>query len=337
MPDFSSVDSLLIETTTMNRRHFIRTALAVGLISLGTTALAQSYPNRSVTVIIPFPPGGTLDTVGRLLAQKLSEQTGQTFIVDNRAGAGGTIGAGIVAKAKPDGYTLLFSPSTFTTTPMAMPTPPYDVVKDFTPIALVAKAPLAVAINKDLPVNDLKSFIAHVKANPGKLNFAIGSAASAGHLSTELLKRAAGIDYVIVPYKGSAPAYQDLVGGRIEAFIDPILGSAQFAKAGQLKVIAVTSKERVPTLPSVPTVGETVPGYEFYSWYGLWGPANMPNDIAQRLNAEVNKALASDMRDKLIPQGLILTSGSIDDFVKFQKDDMAQSAIIVREAKIRVE
>jgi tripartite-type tricarboxylate transporter receptor subunit TctC len=253
----------------MNRRHFVRTALAVGLISLSTTALAQSYPNRSVTVIIPFPPGGTLDTVGRFLAQKLSDQMGQTFIVDNRPGAGGTIGASIVAKAKPDGYTLLFSPSTFTTTPMAMPTPPYDVVKDFTPVALVAKAPLAVAINKDLPVDDLKTFIAYAKANPGKLNFAIGSAASAGHLSTELLKRAASIDYVIVPYKGSAPAYQDLVGGRIEAFIDPILGSAQFAKAGQLKVIAVTSKERVPALPNVPTVGETLPGYEFYSWYGL--------------------------------------------------------------------
>ena len=247
----------------MKFKHFIGTAVAIGLISLGTTVLAQEYPNRSVTVIIPFPPGGTLDVVGRMLAQKLSEQMGQTFIVDNRPGAGGTIGGGIVAKAKPDGYTLLFSPSTHTTTPMAMPTSPYDVVKDFTPIALVAKAPLAVTIRNDLPANDLKSFIAYAKANPGKLTFAIGSAASAGHLSTELLKRAAGIDYLIVPYKGSAPAYQDLLGGRIDTFIDPILGSAQFVKAGQLKVVAVTSKDRVPSLPNVPTVGETLPGYEF--------------------------------------------------------------------------
>jgi len=142
---------------------------------------------------------------------------------------------------------------------------------------------------------------------------------------------------LIVPYKGSAPAYQDLVGGRIDAFIDPILGSSSYAKAGQVKVIAVTSKERVPALPDVPTVSETVPGYEFYSWYGLWGPANLPADIAQRLNTEVNKALATDMRDKLTQQGLLLTPGSIDDFVRFQKEDMARSAKIIAEGKIRAE
>jgi tripartite-type tricarboxylate transporter receptor subunit TctC len=321
----------------MNRRNFLRTAAAIALFSAGTTVLAQNYPNRTVTMIIPFPPGGTLDVVGRMLAQKLSEQMGQSFVVDNRAGAGGTIGAGVVAHAPPNGYTLLFSPSTATTTPMTMAAPPYDVVKDLTPIALVAKAPLAVAINKDLPVTDLKSLIAHAKANPGKLTFAIGSAASAGHLSTELLKRASGIDYLIVPYKGSAPAYQDLIGGRIDAFIDPILGSAQYVKGGQLKVIAVTSKERLPSLPNVPTVGETVPGYEFYSWYGLWGPANLPKDIAQRLNAEVNKALNTDMRDKLTQQGLLLTPGSMEDFARFQKEDMARSARIIREANIRAE
>src|SRR5262249_14703275 len=154
---------------------------------------------------------------------------------------------------------------------------------------------------------DLKSFISYVKANPGNVTFAIGSPASAGHLSTELLKRAAGMEYLIVPYKGSAPAYQDLVGGRIAAFIDPVPGSASFAKSGKLKVIAVTSKERVPSLPNVPTVGETVPGYEFYSWYGLWGPAKLPREIAERLNTEVNKALAGDMRAKLAEQGLLLT------------------------------
>src|SRR6185503_14446976 len=267
------------------------------------------------------PPGGTLDVVGRMLAQKLSEQMGQSFIIDNKPGAGGTIGASAAAKAKPDGYTLLFSPSTFVSTPMTMPTPPYDAIKDFTPIALVAKAPLAIAIKQELPFNDVKGLIAYAKANPGNVSFAIGSSASAGHLSTELLKRAAGIDYLVIPYKGSAPAYQDLIGGRIDAFIDPILGSASHAKAGRLKVIAVTSKERVPSLPNVPTVGETIPGFEFYSWYGLWGPAKLPKEIADRLNAEVNKALAGDMRAKLTEQGLLLTPGSIEDFVKFQQDD----------------
>jgi tripartite-type tricarboxylate transporter receptor subunit TctC len=207
----------------MNRRSLFRTALALGLLGVATSAFADQYPNKNVTMIIPFPPGGTLDVVGRMLAQKLSEQMGQSFVVDNRPGAGGTIGAAAVAKAKPDGYTLLFSPSTFVSTPMTMPSPPYDAVKDFTPVALVAKAPLAIAIRQDLPFSDVKGLIAHAKANPGNVTFAIGSSASAGHMSTELLKRAAGIDYLVVPYKGSGPAYQDLVGGRIDAFIDPIL------------------------------------------------------------------------------------------------------------------
>jgi tripartite-type tricarboxylate transporter receptor subunit TctC len=326
-----------VKEKIMNRRSILRCALAIGLFSMTTAALADQYPSKPITMIIPFPPGGTLDVVGRMLAQKLSEQLGQNVVVDNRAGAGGTIGASAVARAKPDGYTLLFSPSTFVSTPMTMPTPPYDAVKDFTPVALVAKAPLAIAVKHELPFNDVKGLMAYTKANPGNVTFAIGSSASAGHLSTELLKRAGGLDYMIVPYKGSAPAYQDLVGGRIDAFIDPILGSASYAKAGKLKVIAVTSKERVPSLPNVPTVGETIPGYEFYSWYGLWGPAKMPKEIAERLNTEVNKALASDMKAKLTEQGLLLTPGSIDDFVKFQQDDTVKVAKIIKEANIRVE
>jgi tripartite-type tricarboxylate transporter receptor subunit TctC len=322
----------------MNRRHVLRTAVAACLFGAAVGAFAaEPYPTKTVTVVIPFPPGGTLDFVGRMLAQKLTEQMGQSFIVDNRPGAGGTIGASAVAKARPDGYTLLFSPSTFVSTPMTMATPPYDAVKDFTPVALVAKAPLAVAVRADLPADDVKALIAYAKANPGKTTFAIGSSASAGHLSTELLKRAAGIEYLVVPYKGSGPAYQDLLGGRIDAFIDPILGSAQHAKAGKLKVLAVTSKDRLAASPNVPTVGETIPGFEFYSWYGLWGPAKMPKEIADRLNAEVNKALAGDMKTKLTEQGLLLTPGSIDDFAKFQQDDTVKVARIIKEANIRAE
>jgi len=321
----------------MQRRPLLLTALAATLIAGAGAAFAQAWPTKPVKVIIPFPPGGTLDTVGRMLAQKLGDQLGQSFVVENRAGGNGTIGSDAVAKAPADGYTLLFNASTFTTTPMTMKTSSYDVVKDFQPIALVAKAPLAVAINKSLPVNDLKGLIAHAKAHPGKLSFAIGSTGSAGNLSTELLRRASGIEYMIVPYKGSAPAYQDLIGGQIDGFIDPILGSVSYAKSGLLKVIAVTSKQRVPMIPDVPTVGETVPGYEFYSWYGLWGPAKLPAEIAQRLNAEVNKALAGEMNDKLVQQGLLLTPGSIDDFARFQRDDMARSQKIITEGNIRAE
>jgi tripartite-type tricarboxylate transporter receptor subunit TctC len=321
----------------MRRSTFLRTALAAAVLAASSSAFAQAYPNKPVKVIIPFPPGGTLDVVGRMLAGKLGEQMGQTFVVENRAGGNGTIGSDAVAKAPADGYTLLFNASTFTTTPMTMKSSSYDVVKDFQPVALVAKAPLAVAVNKNLPITDIKSLIAHAKSHPGKLSFAIGSTGSAGNLSTELLRRASGIEYMIVPYKGSAPAYQDLIGGQIDGFIDPILGSAGYAKSGLLKVIAVTSKTRVPMIPDVPTVGETVPGYEFYSWYGLWGPAKLPMEIAQRLNAEVNKALGGEMKDKLPQQGLLLTPGSIDDFVAFQRDDMARSQKIITEGNIRAE
>jgi tripartite-type tricarboxylate transporter receptor subunit TctC len=322
----------------MNRKQFIcRSTAALLAMGLGTGAMAQPWPAKPITMIIPFPPGGTLDVVGRMLAQKLGQQLGQTVIVDNRPGGAGTIGASAVSHAPGDGYTLLFSASTFTTTPMTQKTASYDVVKDFAPVALVAKAPLAIAVNKSLPFNDVKGLMEYARANPSKLTFAIGSTGSAGHLSTELLRRVGKMEYLIVPYKGSAPAYQDLVGGSIDAFIDPILGSASFAKAGQLKVLAITSKARVPGQPQMPTVAETVPGYEFYSWYGLWGPASLPKEVATRLNAEVNKALATDMREKLEPQGLLLTPGSIDDFARFQKDDMAMSQRIITEGNIRAE
>ncbi|HSV53602.1 MAG TPA: tripartite tricarboxylate transporter substrate binding protein [Burkholderiaceae bacterium] len=317
--------------------NFFRKLLVLGLSAAALGAAAQTYPNRPVRVIIPFPPGGTLDTVGRQLAQKLGDQMGQNFVVENKPGGNGTIGADAVAKAPGDGYTLLFNASTFVTAPMTMKSVPYNVVSDFAPVALVAKAPLSVAINKNLPVTDIKSLVSYAKANPGKMSFAVGSVGSAGHLATELLKRASGIEYLIVPYKGTAPAFQDLIGGQIDGFIDPILGSLQYHKSGLLRVVAVTSKARAPNLPDVAAVDETVAGYEFYSWYGLWGPAKLPAEIAQRLNAEVNKALATDMRDKLVQQGLLLTPGSIADFAKFQRDDMARSQKIITEGNIRVE
>ena len=318
-------------------RRILKVMLALCLGTAAVAASAQAYPARPVKIIIPFPPGGTLDTLGRNLALKLGEQMGQQFVVENKPGGNGTIGADAVAKAPADGYTLLFNASTFVTAPMTMKSVPYGVVKDFTPVAMVAKAPLSVAVNKDLPVTDVKSLLAYAKANPGKMTFAVGSIGSAGHLATEMLKRAGSLDYLIVPYKGTAPAFQDLIGGQIAGFIDPILGSLQHHKSGLLRVVAVTSAARTPNLPDVPTVGETLPGYEFYSWYGLWGPAKLPADITQRLNAEVNKALAGEMRDKFSQQGLLLTPGSVDDFVKFQREDMAKAQKIITEGNIRVE
>jgi tripartite-type tricarboxylate transporter receptor subunit TctC len=318
-------------------KQLFKTMLAMCLLAAATAASAQQYPSRPVKMIIPFPPGGTLDTLGRNLALKLGEQMGQQFIVENKPGGNGTIGADAVAKAPADGYTLLFNASTFVTAPMTMKSVRYAVTRDFAPVALVAKAPLSVAINKNLPITDIKSLLAYAHANPGKMTFAVGSIGSAGHLATELLKRAGKIDYLIVPYKGTAPAFQDLIGGQISGFIDPILGSLQYHKSGMLRVVAVTSAARTPNLPEVATVGETIPGYEFYSWYGMWGPAKLPADITQRLNAEVNKALAGDMREKFAQQGLLLTPGSVEDFAKFQQADMARAQKIITEGNIRVE
>ena len=321
----------------MQRQTFLRAMLGAAALAAAASGFAQTYPAKPVRVVIPFPPGGTLDAVGRMLAQKLGEQMGQTFVIDNKPGGSGVIGGDTVSKAAADGYTLLFSASTFTTAPMTLKSVPYNVTQDFLPVALVAKAPLSVAINKDLPVTDIKSLLSYAQARPGKMTFAVGSIGSAGHLSTELLKRAGKIDYLVVPYKGTAPAFQDLIGGQIDGFIDPILGSLQYHKSGMLKVVAVTSAQRVPNLPDVPTVAETIPGFEFYSWYGLWAPAKTLPALVQRLNAEVNKALAGDMSQKLKDQGLLVTPGSVEDFAKFQRADMERSQKIVTEGNIRAE
>jgi len=309
-------------------------ALAAGLPLAG---MAQAWPDKPVRMIIPFPPGGTLDKVGRMLAQRLSEQLGQTFIVDNRPGGNGVIGGDAVAKAAPDGYTLLFNASTFVTAPMTMKSVPYKVQTDFVPISLVAQAPLSITLSPKLGVSDLKGLIAAAKAQPGRLNFAVGSVGSAGHLCTARLEQAAGIALAIVPYKGTAPAFQDLIGGQIEGFIDPVLGSVQFHRTGQLKVVAVTSAKRLPNLPDVPTAADTAPGFECASWYGLWAPAKTPADIVGKLNAATNKALVGDMGEKLVADGLVVGGGSPADFSKFQADDIAASGKIIAEKKISVE
>ncbi|MEY2621264.1 MAG: hypothetical protein RIT26_1084 [Pseudomonadota bacterium] len=307
---------------------------------LGSAAMAQSaaaYPDRPVRVIIPFPPGGTLDKVGRMLAQKMGEQLGQSFVVENRPGGNGMIGADVVAKANADGHTLLFNASTFVTAPMTMKSVPFKVATDFTPIGLVASAPLSIAIGHKMGVTDVKGLLATLKAHPGQFNFAVGSIGSAGHLCTVKLEQAAQSTLNIIPYKGTGPAMTDLVGGQIEGFIDPLLGSVQFHKTGQLRVVGVTGIKRVPNLPDVPTVSETLPDFYCASWYGLWGPAKLPTDVVGKLNAAIQKALASDMRDRLLADGIVPGGGSPAEFAKFQAEDMAASGKIIADKKITLE
>jgi tripartite-type tricarboxylate transporter receptor subunit TctC len=321
----------------MSKTRRTAVALAALLAALPATTLAQAWPERPVRMVIPFPPGGTLDKVGRMLAQELGKSLGQTFVVENKPGGNGVIGGDAVAKAPADGYTLLFNASTFVTAPMTMKSVPYKVQTDFMPISLVAQAPLSIAIGNKLGVQDVKGLVAAAKAKPGALNFAVGSIGSAGHLCTVRLEQAAGISVGIVPYKGTAPAFQDLIGGQIEGFIDPVLGSVQFHRSKQLHVVAVTAAKRLPNLPDVPTASETLPGFECASWYGLWAPAKTPGDIVDKLNAAVNKALGGEMRDKLVADGLVPGGGSPVDFAKFQADDIAASGKIIAEKKISVD
>ena len=315
-------------------------AFGIVLSVISSAAFAQTaanYPDKPIKVIIPFPPGGTLDKVGRMLALKVGEQFGQNLVVENRPGGNGVIGADVVAKSNADGYTLLFNASTFVTAPMTMKSVPYKVQSDFTPIGFVASAPMSIAISNKLGVSDVKGLLTAIKANPGKFNFAVGSIGSAGHLCTVKLEQAAGSQIAIVPYKGTGPAMTDLVGGQIEGFIDPLLGSVQFHRKGQLKVVGVTSAKRVPNLPDVATVSETIPDFQCASWYGLWGPAKLPNEIVQKLNAAMNKALTGEMRERLIADGIVPGGGSPAEFAKFQADDIATSGKIIADKKITLE
>jgi tripartite-type tricarboxylate transporter receptor subunit TctC len=317
-----------------------KTLLALALAAplfVTAPAQAQAWPDKTVRMVIPFPPGGTLDRVGRMLAERLGQQFGQTFIIENKPGGNGVIGGDAVAKAAPDGYTLLFNASTFVTAPLTMKSVPYKVSSDFIPVGLVAQAPLSIAIGNKVGAGDLRGLVAAAKAAGGKMNFATGSIGSAGHLCTARLEQAAGITLAVVPYKGTAPAFQDLIGGQIEGFIDPVLGSVQFHKTGQLKVVAVTSARRLPNLPDVATASETLPGFTCASWYGVWAPARTPAEIVGKLNAAINKALAGDMGEKLVADGLVVGGGTPAEFARFQADDIAASGKVIADKKITID
>jgi tripartite-type tricarboxylate transporter receptor subunit TctC len=312
---------------------------SVAVVAMAAAAAAQAaYPDHPVKLVIPFPAGGPTDTLGRQLAQALSTSLGQSVVVENRAGGNSAIGSDAVAKAPPDGYTLLFNASLFATNPHLVKLP-YDIHRDFTPLALVARAPLLIAVNNDLPAKNVAELIAYAKANPNKLNFGIGSNGSAGHLAQELLKSNAHVDIQMIPYKGSTPAYADLIGGRLQGFTDPVLGAIGQVQGGKVRALAVTSTKRLRALPDVPTVAESgMPGFEYYSWYGLWGPPGLPADVVQRLNAEVNRWLAqTDVKAQFDKLGYEAQPGTPAEFDRFVREASARDAQIIKNAGIKAE
>ena len=311
--------------------------LVLALVPLA--AQAQSYPNRTVRVIVPYPAGGTVDAVARVVAQRLSEQMGQSFVVDNRAGANGVIGSDLVAKALPDGYTLLVQASTFVTNPILLKNLPYDMMRDFAPISNIGSVPLVVTTYPSFPANNLREFIALVLAAPEKYAFAAPPTGSAGHLAEEAIKAGAKLGIQLVPYKGTAPAMTDVMGGHASALIDALPSSYPQVKGGKLKALAVTSPQRIAFLPNVPTVAESgLPGFDMVSWYGLWGPAALPKELGRRLSGEVAKAVRSQLAsERLGEQGFDALGSTPEEFAVFLEQELVKYTRIVKQANVKVE
>ena len=314
-------------------------ALAALAVSVPMLACAQDYPSKVVRIIVPYPPGGTVDVVARLTAARLSENLGQQFIVDNRPGANGTIGSAAVAKSPPDGYTLLVQASTFVATALLMDKLPYDISKDFTPITNLGAVPLVVTSFPGIPAKDLREFVSAIRAQPNKYVFGTSAVGSASHLAQAAIRFQAKLDFTIIPYKGTAPALADVMGGHISAMVDALPSTMPHVKSGKLRPLAVTSARRVPSLPNVPTVAESgLEGFEMVSWYGLWGPAKLPRELAAKVQQEVARALKSQQVSEILGEHGFVVSGSTPaDFGEYIRQESNTYARLIKAAGIKLD
>jgi tripartite-type tricarboxylate transporter receptor subunit TctC len=314
-------------------------ALALSMITASFAAEAQTYPDKPVRVVVPYPPGGTVDLVARVLAQSLTVQTGQQFIVENRSGASGAIGSEIVARAAPDGYTLLVQSPTLIASPLINRKVPYDAIKDFRPIGLMGSVPMVLAIHPSIPAKTLKEFVDSARANPNKYAFGTSAIGSPMHLAQEAIKRDSKIDMQIIVYRGTAGALNDALGGQISGIVDAIPSIAPYIASGKLKPLAVTTKRRIAALPGVPTVAESgYPDFEMVSWYGLWAPKGLPDPVARKLEVLMQKAMASKLAaDRLAPQNFDAKTLVGADFSMFITGQLARYARIVKDANITAE
>jgi tripartite-type tricarboxylate transporter receptor subunit TctC len=313
---------------------------ALFLLLFAGAALAQSYPARPVKLIVPFPPGGNTDIVGRLMAQKLSDSFGQQVYVENRGGAGGTIGAEAAAKSPNDGYTLFFSTTgTLASAPSLQPNLRYDPIKDFAPISTLANAPVVVIVAASLPPKNLRELVQQAKAQPGALKFGSAGTGHFVHVAGEMFKVAAGVDLLHVPYKGVAQALVDLLGGRIELMFDAFAQYEPHLQSGKLRALAVANPTRLARLPDVPTTAEAgLPDYVLASWFGLAAPAGTPREIIERVNTEARKALAgADVREALAKLGLEPGGNSPQEYAAMIADELAKWRRAVEAAHIKLE
>ena len=332
-----------MQRTSGRRRILVCLATAaLATAALATTARSSyaqgAYPNKPVRLVVAYPPGGPLDVLARTLAQPLGEALGQTVFVENKAGAGGVIGSDFVSKAAADGYTLLFGSTPLTIQETLLPKLPYSVLKDFTPIAKMAEGPQALVVGNAVPVRNVKELVDYAKAENGRLNYASPSAGGSNHLAAEMFKTMAGFSATHVPYKGGAPAEIDVISGQVTFMFGAFSSSMAQAKSGRLKVLGVSSRKRMTMAPDVPTIAETLPGFEVVSWYGVLGPAGMPPAIVSRLNAEINKILGSaEMKKRFIAMDLDETAGSAEQFGEYIRENTGMWARVIREGNVKAE
>jgi tripartite-type tricarboxylate transporter receptor subunit TctC len=314
--------------------------VVLALAAPALSAQAQPYPNKPIRLICPFPPGGAVDIASRSVAQALSQQLGQPVTVDNRPGAGGNIGAEIVAKAAPDGYTLLMATSNILAiNPALYSKVPFDSLKDFAPVSMVVSLNNVLVLNPNVPYKSVQEVIAAARAQPGKLTYASSGNGTSIHLSGELFKSMAGVDMLHIPYKGSAPAVTDLLAGQVNMMFDNIPSSLPHIKAGKLRALAVTGSKRASSLPDLPTIAEAaIPGYESYVWFGVVAPAGTPPEVIKRLNAELAKAAVTpEFRDRLTGQGYDVLSTSPEQMTASIRSEMAKWGKIVKASGAKVD
>jgi tripartite-type tricarboxylate transporter receptor subunit TctC len=316
-------------------------ALATLVLSLSAvgTALAQSYPDKPIRLVVPYPPGASTDAVGRIVGQKLSANIGQTVIVDNRAGASGNIGTEFVGRSAPDGYTFVMgTDATHASNSFLTANPTFDPIKDFTPLAIVAMNPIALVVHPSVPAKDLNELVAWIKANPGKGGFGSSGTGSPHHLAGELLKARTGAPLIHVPYRGGGPALNDLMGGQISLLFASAITVVPHIQSGKVKAIALTSAKRSGILPNVPTMGESLDGFEMPSWLAFFGPAKMPDAVTRRLSDELVKVLSDpEVRARLTAAGMDVVAGGQAELAELQRREYQSRGKLIRDANIKGE
>lgn len=316
-----------------------RAAITGALLPFAARAQAPEWPNRPVRFIVPYPPGGPTDIMGRIVAQAVQGPLGQPFVVENRAGANGLIGSEQAARAAPDGSTFLVNASAHVIVPHLTPNMPIDVLADFAPVTNIAAVPLWLVVNPALPVRSVAEFIAYARANPGKIAYASSSQGGAPHLAGELFKLMTGTDLVHVPYRGSGPAGQDLIAGTVQAMFDSVPASAGAVRDGRLRALGVTTKSRIAPFPDLPTIAEAgVPGYEIATWYGIWAPARTPPAIIARLQQAVASAARNpETRARFDALGAEPVADSPEDYARFVRTEYDRWGKLVRDARIKLD